>query len=149
MALDVPSSDTDSEPFCSSLCLPVTIEQRILYEIRVALCIHPHIRPDENMMSLQFCLEIQGFGRKDSVYATDLVADLPADFKQIVRSDQFIVHLLRFLCCLCGSLDSRLCSRLFRRLLSWLCRCFHSLCCCLLDGLCGRLACFLRRCLLL
>ena len=99
LSLDVPSADTESQPLGRSLCLPVPVQERILDEIRIALRIHPHIGTHQNMMPFQFCLEIQGFGREDGIYAAHLVADLPADFKQIVRSDQIVVHLLCLLCC--------------------------------------------------
>ena len=100
LPVDVPSPDTQPQPLGRSLCLPVPVQKRILDEIRIVLGIHPYIRPHQDMVSLQLCLEIQRLGCKDGVYAAHFVADLPADFKQIVRSDQFIVHLLCLLCCL-------------------------------------------------
>ena len=74
------------QSFGSSLCLPVPVQHRIFNKVRIAFRIHPYIRSYKNMMTLQFRFEIQGFGGNYRVNATNLVADLPTDFKQIVRS---------------------------------------------------------------
>ena len=49
----VPPSYPEPESALGSLDSPVLPKQRILTEVRVGIGIHPHVRTDKNMMSLQ------------------------------------------------------------------------------------------------
>ena len=88
---DVPAADAQAQAAPGGHLLPSLVEVGVFEEIRVAGTVHPHIRTDQDVVATELGLEMEGFGGDDGVDAADLVANLPADFKQIIGSGQFFL----------------------------------------------------------
>ncbi len=91
-ARHVPSSDTDSQSLGSSMGSPGPVQCRIFYEIRIVLSIHPHVRTDHDVLPAELALKIERLRGNHGIYASHLVADFPADLKQIIRLYKFCFH---------------------------------------------------------
>ena len=71
---------------------PRPVQCRIFYEIRVVLSVHPHVRADHDVLPAELALKIERLRGNHGIYASHLVADFPADLKQIIRLYKFCFH---------------------------------------------------------
>ena len=83
---DVPASNPETESLGLGLGLPRAVQHGVFQEIRISGTVHPNIRADKNMPAAHLLLQMEGLGGHYGIDTAHLVANLPADFEEIIRT---------------------------------------------------------------
>ena len=83
---NVPTSHTEAQSLGKGLGLPGAVQHGVFQEIRVPGTVHPHIRADKDMPTAHLFLQMEGLGGYHGIDTAHLVANLPADLEEIIRT---------------------------------------------------------------